>query len=323
MKVAAALTTAASMALMAACGGSGSSESPEDYPSKTITLLVGYEAGGAADLGGRAVAAALERKLGATVVVENRPGATGGVAMQQLANSDPDGYTLESISTSAAVTNPLTQKVDYTTDDYTLVGTFATYPWVYAVNADSPYQTAEEFFAAAKADPGGLKLGTPGASAQTSIQMLRMKNIYDTEVTVVPFSGASVLIPELLGNNIDALGMVSSADVIEQINAGELRALAVGGTERVDYLPDTPTLAEAGFPELTEATAYTGIGVTAGTDPEIIKILSDAIASLNEDEEFVKAVGADYAIDDPISGPELTERFAEQSEIYEDLLKVG
>jgi putative tricarboxylic transport membrane protein len=291
------------------------------YPSEPITFIVPFSAGGPADLAARALAPAMERELGQSLVVENVEGASGARGMQELTTKgEPDGYTIEIVASSAAVVNPLVQDVGYTEKDFEMVGGVAVYPYFIVVPADSPYASAEEFFAAAKAAPGTIKIGTPGATTQPAIQMKRLASEQGVEITPVPFNGNSELVTALLGHNVDGIFVVTSDDILSQIDAGKFRAVAVGSEEPVDYLPGVPTFGSLGYPELSGA-SYNGIAVQAGTPAPVKQKLEAALEKSLGDPEVLRTIGDKYVADEFVSGAELTDVFAQQRAEYGPILK--
>jgi tripartite-type tricarboxylate transporter receptor subunit TctC len=290
------------------------------YPSESITLIVPYGAGGPTDTVARGVAPFFEKELGETVVVVNKTGASGAVGMQEMIQSEPDGHTLQLVASTAAVVTPLTEDVGYTINDFTTIGAVTRYPYVLAVNADSPYQTAQEFFAAAEAKPGEIKVGTPGAASQGAVELQRLKEEYGVDIGSVPFGGNAELNTALLGGNVDGIFLVASQDVLTQVDDGKFRALAVGSEERADYLPEVPTLKELGYDKIDLATSYYGIAVPVGTPEDVRQTLEDTLKAALQDPEVIERIGANYVPEEFVDGEELRERFEAQKEVYEPIL---
>lgn len=306
-----------------ACGGGGSGTDPAEYPSDDISLIIPYAAGGPTDLVARAIAPYFEKQLGETVVPENKEGASGAIGMSQLINSEPDGHTLEVIASSAAVVTPLVQDVEYDESDYVTIGAISQYPYVMATRADSRFATAQDMFAEARANPGTVNVGVPGASSQGAVELQRLAEIHGVRTTAVPFDGNAGCITALLGGNVDAIFLVASDDVLSQVEAGGFKAVAVGSAERAGYLPQTPTFAELGFPELTLGTSYYGLAAPAGTPPAITSRLQDTLRSALGDPQVAEQIGAKYVPEEFIDGEELTALFAEQRAAYAPILADG
>lgn len=309
---------------LSACGGgeadSGAEGNAETYPSEPITLVIPYAAGGPTDLVARSLAPFFEQELGESVIPENRPGGSGALGMSTMIQAGPDGHTLQILASSAAAVTPLVEDVDYDESDYVTIGAISQYPYVLAVREDSEYSSAEEFFAAAEESPGTLSVAVPGASSQGAVELQRLAENYDVVTTPVPFEGNAGSIGALLGGNVDATFVVASDDILGQIEAGEFRPIAVGSAERASYLPETPTLQELGYEDLTMGTSYYGLAAPAGTPDEIVAQLEDTLRAALEDPEVVDRVGEKYVPEEFITGEELGELFAEQRAAYEPVL---
>ena len=316
------LAALAALGLLAACAedGGDAAGDPAAYPSEEIRLLVPYGAGGPTDLTARAYGASLEEQLGQTVVVENLPGGSGAIATQELVTAEPDGHTLSLVTAGTLVLTPLANDVGYTKDDVTPIGVMAEVPSVLAVGSGSPYQSVEDFVAAAEQDPGRLTVGVPGASTPQGIELQRLRDEYGVEVTVVPFDGNAEMTTALLGGNVDAVLINASSDVTANIDAGEFRPLAVSSEERLSWLPDTPTLVESGFPELTLSGSTFGLAGPAGMPEEVVTVLEDALRTAHDDPEVVEQVGEEYIDEEFRGADELQEVLDRTQEVYEPLL---
>ncbi|WP_214368193.1 Bug family tripartite tricarboxylate transporter substrate binding protein [Pseudonocardia sp. H11422] len=311
------LTLVVAAALTASCAGrNASSEETAEYPSREITLIVPYTAGGPTDLASRAMGGYLERTLGQPVIVQNLPGAAGSVAMNELVASDPDGYTVKLIAAPSTVVTPLIQDVAYGPEDFQTVGVITEVPSVLAVGADSEFATGRAFFDSARQRPGQLTVGTPGATTSQAIELRRLATEYGIEVTVVPFNGNAELTQALLGGNVDALLVNVSQDIRGQFDAGEFRPLAISPAERVDYLPDTPTLSELGFPGLTYSTSLFGLGVPVGTPPGIVTKLEEAMWAGLDDPEVRRQLDEAYVPDEFIGATEFRSRLDDIVRVY-------
>lgn len=304
-------------ALTVACSTGGeSSDSAAEYPSEEIRLIVPYTAGGPTDLAARTMGTFLEQRLGEPVIVENLPGAAGSLAMNEFVGSDADGHTLKLIAAPATVVTPLVQDVAYEPDDFETIGIITQMPSVLTVGAGSEYADAEAFLAAARERPGELTVGTPGATTSQAIELRRLANEYDVQVTVVPFDGNAELIQALLGGNVDAILVNASQDIRAQIDGGEFQPLAISPAERVDYLPDTPTFAELGFPELTYSTSLFGLGAPSGTPPEIIAELEAAMRDASADATVRQQLDEAYIPDEFIGATEFRAKLDQIVKVY-------
>jgi tripartite-type tricarboxylate transporter receptor subunit TctC len=305
------VTTAA----LAGCAEDSTSVAAADYPSEDIRLLVPYTAGGPTDIAARAVGAHLEGKLGRPVVVENLPGASGATAYVEMISAEPDGHTLSMTALPTAVLNYLSNDVGYTREDLAPVGVVTQVPSGIVVPADSPYQDVESLFAAARQDPQAITVGTPGATNTHAAETRRITQLYDIPLTVVPFEGNSEVQTALLGGNVSAGFANLSQDLLPAIEAGDLRVLAVGTEERLDYV-DAPTFVEAGYPELVQSTTTFGVIAPAGTPEEVVATLEDALRSASEDEAVVEALDPRYVPEEFLGSADLADLFAETEETF-------
>lgn len=319
----AALSTAA--LLLAGCGGSGggaetgSGAAATKYPTERIRLIVPYTAGGPTDIAARAVAQYMEKELGQTVIVENKPGASGATAYQQLIASEPDGYTLSMFALPTAVLNYLTNDVGYDKDDFIPVGSVTRVPSAIVVPADSPHKTAKDLFDFAKANPGKVTVGTPGSSNTHAAETRRITKEYGIPLTVVPFNGNSEVQTALLGGNIVAGFVNVSQDILPAIESGRIRPLAVGSKEKLSYV-DAPTLTDQGYPKLTQSTTTFGIVAPKGTPQDVVTTLESTLEGALEEASVVDKLDERY-VDDFLGRAELEALFAETEKTFEDVPK--
>ncbi|HYH29851.1 MAG TPA: tripartite tricarboxylate transporter substrate binding protein [Pseudonocardia sp.] len=305
----------AAAALTLSCSGEAP-DTPDEYPTQEITVLVPYTAGGPTDLAARTMGAHLEKALGQPVLVENMPGAAGSVAMNEFVSSEPDGHTLTLIAAPSTVVTPMIQDVSYDANSFVTIGVITEMPSVLAVGRDSQFADAAAFFDAARQRPGELTVGTPGATTSQAIELRRLANEYGVQVTVVPFNGNAELIQAVLGGTVDAVLINASQDVRAQIDAGDFRPLAISPAERVDYLPDTPTLAELGFPELTYSTSLFGLGAPTGTPPEVVQRLEDAMREGLTDPAVREQLDEAYVPDEFVGSDEFRQRLDDIVRVY-------
>ncbi|WP_219415089.1 tripartite tricarboxylate transporter substrate binding protein [Pseudonocardia nigra] len=308
----------AALTLLAACGGGAQENAP--FPSESIRLIVPYAAGGPTDLTARAYGEFLEQDLGQPVVVENLPGGSGAVATQELIGSEPDGYTLALVTAGTTVLTPLANDVGYTAADITTIGVMSEVPSLFAVGANSQYQDIGALTDAARQQPGTVTLGVPGASTPQAIELQRMRDEFGVEFTVVPFNGNAEMTTALLGGNVDAVLINASQDVVENIEAGSFRPLAVSTEERLEWLPDTPTLVEAGFPGLTLSGSTFGLAGPAGMPDPVVTRLEDALRKAHSDPTVVETVGERYIGPEFRGADELRAILDNTQAVYEPIL---
>jgi tripartite-type tricarboxylate transporter receptor subunit TctC len=317
---------AASVLTLAACSddggdaGGGSGGNASDYPSKSISLIVPYAPGGPTDLAARTIGSCLEEQLGQTVVVENREGASGSVGMQAMLAGGDDGYTLSLIAVPASATNPLQDDVGYTNEDYVPIAAVTEIPSALIVGSDSPYQDAEAFFEYAEANPGELKVGVPGTTTSQAMELRRLAEDYGIEVTAVPFTGNAEMTTAILGGNVDAVFINSSQDVLENIDAGSFVPLAISPPEPVEYI-DAPTLAESGFPELTNSVSVFGLAAPAGVPDDVVSTLEDTVRQCLEQDEVRERLGEQYVPDEFIGTEAFSDRIDAIVEAYGPILQ--
>lgn len=321
---------AASAVLLAACaeteqegaGGGGAAAPGEgEYPTEDITLYVPYAPGGPTDLAARTVGDCLAEDFGATVVAENREGASGALGMQAMIQGGNDGHSLSLIAVPASATNPLQDDVGYTNEDYVPIAVVTEIPSVLAVGQGSRFPDAQALFAAAEQNPGQVTVGVPGATTSQAMELQRLAEGHGVEVARVPFSGNAEMTTALLGGNVDAVFINASKDVLENIEAGSFVPLAISPEERVDYLPDVPTLAELGFPELTNSVSVFGLAAPAGTPEDVLQTLEDGVRACVEKPEVVETLGDQYVPDTFIGRGDFQARIDEIVEVYGPLLK--
>jgi tripartite-type tricarboxylate transporter receptor subunit TctC len=316
--------------LLAACGGDdgggetaapGQQASPaSNYPTKSIRFLVPFVAGGPSDLTSRVTGACLEQELGQTVVVENKPGASGALATNEMKAAKPDGHTLSLVTAGTMVLTPLSNPVGYTKDDITPIGVMAEVPSLLAVGKASPYKDAKAFFEAAKAKPDQLKVGVPGASTPQGIELKRLAQDHGVKVTVVPFNGNAEMTTALLGGNVDAILINASADVVKNIDAGQFVPLAVSPEERLPWLPNTPTLVEAGFEGLTLSGSTFGLAGPKGMPDDVTQKLEDTLKACLAKPDVQEKLGKRYVTKEFVDGDGLKAILDETQDVYQPIL---
>lgn len=219
------------------------------YPSRAITLLVGFAPGGGTDIIARFLAPFLQEELGQTIAVENRPGASGTLAVLALSRARPDGYTMLMTTISAsAVVPPLMNPPPFDIrKDQTAVVHAATVPLVAVVPANSPDRSLQDLIERARCNPGKLNYASSGVATQQHLAAELLSSSAGVQMTHVPFRGTGQAVNEILAGRID-LAIDTFPTYLPHIRDGRVRALAVTMPQRVEWLPETPTVAELGFP---------------------------------------------------------------------------
>lgn len=252
------------------------------YPSRTIKMIVPYPAGGTTDLLGRLVADQLKTGLGATVVVENKPGAGTTLGAEQVARSEPDGYTLlMATSTTLAINKTLYKKLPYDpVKDFAPVALVAAVPFALIVNPALPVTNLVEFIAYAKAHPG-LAYGSAGNGSPQHLGAEMLRTAAGIDIRHVPYRGSVPAMLDLIAGHIPLM-VVDLQPALQQIREGKVRVLGVTTSKRVAAAPDIPTLAEAGLPGF-ELVAWQGVVAPAGAPRGILDQLAAQIAKLVAD----------------------------------------
>jgi tripartite-type tricarboxylate transporter receptor subunit TctC len=255
-------------------------EDPAKYPSKPITLIVGFEPGGAADLTARKLAKLAESSLGQPIIIENRGGGAGVIGLAGVAKADPDGYTIGTFSFSASVYAPHLRKVPFKTkEDFTYIMQFGEYNYLFIVRTDSPWKTLKDFFEVAK--KRRLTYATAGALGATHVFMTDLARTEKLNLTHVPYKGSAQQISTVLGGDVNA-SIVATA--IRFVKSGDARALAVYGANRMDGLPDVPTFRELGYQK--DTARWVGIAGPKGIPERIRLKLEEAFTKACKDPSF-------------------------------------
>ncbi len=254
----------------------------QQYPAKTIRLIVPFVAGGSADVLGRVLAQRLTQQYGQQMVVENRPGSGGHVGAEAAARAAPDGHTivLGTIGIHAAYT--IYSKLGYDpARDLQAVAMYVDVPCILIVHPSVPVKNVKEFIALAQKKPGRLNFGTAGSGSSTHMVGEWFKLVTGVNLTHVPYKGSAQAMQDLLGGQIELM-FENLPTAIAQVRAGKVRALGMTSRERSPSMPEVPTVAEAGVPGF-EATAWFTIAAPA-------KVPADIIRKLNTDmNTFLKA----------------------------------
>ena len=247
------------------------------YPSKPIRFVVPYPPGGPTDILGRAVAQALTESLGQTVVVENKPGASGMIGAEQVAKAAPDGYTLL-VNASIHVINPsLFSKPTFDAmQDFAPVTQIASVPLILVVGQPVPANSVKELIALAKANPGKLSFASSSVGAAPHLAGELLKRMAGIDIVHVPYKGSGPATTDLIGGHVTMM-IDSMPSSIAHVKSGKLKVLGVSTAKRTPALPDTPTIAESGLPGFDIATWY-GVWAPAKTPKEIVSRMSSEIA---------------------------------------------
>jgi len=259
------------MLVMGAC----SAAFAQDWPNRPIRVLVGFAPGGTADLSARLPADGVSRELGQPVLIENRPGGSGSVAIEALMRSAADGYTLVVGSDSAFYQPVIDPKLPYRADrDLMPITILVSQPIVVAVHPAPGWKSIADMLKAARAQPGEVPYAISSPTGTQALAGLLFFQLAKAKLTAIPYKGGGQAIRDLVGGQVP-IGVLGSSPVVPQAKAGRIRILAVTSGKRSTALPEVPTLAEAGYPEI-DITQWFGIMGKAGTPSAVIERLSQA-----------------------------------------------
>ena len=267
----------------------------QEWPNRPISLIVSYPPGGTADLMARTVATPLGKILGTSVVVENKPGASGQIAASYVAKANADGYTLMLDASSYSVNPSLFPKLPYDPNrDFKTLAVLAQYPNVLLVNPSFPAKSVKELVAMAKAKPNSISYASSGNGSAQHLAGALFEVKAGVEMQHIPYKGGGPALNDVIGGQVPVFfGSVASTK--QYVDSGKLNALAVTGKKRASSMPNVPTMAEAGVAGY-EVYEWNGIFAPSGTPAPILIKLSDAIAKVMaspEVREKVLSLGGD------------------------------
>ena len=303
----------------------GVASAQDVYPSKPITLIVPFPPGGVADIVGRPFAEALSRELKTPVIIENKPGAGGGIGMGAVAKAKADGYTLlmalSSISILPEADKVLGRAPLYQLDQFTPIARLTADPTVLAVRADSPWKTLQDFVADARRRPGAITYGSSGNYGTMHVPMEMFAHRADVKLLHVPFTGGGPAVVALLGGQVDALSTGPST-VLQHVKAGKVRVLASWGDHRLASLPDVKTLTESGFDAVFFQ--WCALFAPAGTPEPVLSRLREAARVAAADPRFVNTLATVETPVQYLDAPEMR-RFweADAKTLAEAVQRVG
>ncbi|GIK88045.1 MAG: tripartite tricarboxylate transporter substrate binding protein [Burkholderiales bacterium] len=281
------VTAAVALAAVALAGPAPAQE----YPSKPVRILVPYPPGGASDVTARILADKLSKRWGGKpVFVENKAGANGVIGTETIARAEPDGYTIGLVASSHVTNHALMKKVPYELADMVPITITAQVQLGLVVNPAVPANDVRALVAYAKANPGKLAVATSGRGSNPQLWALAFQQMTGTKMIDVPYKGSGAAHPDLLAGQTQLM-FDAVAAVMPHVKAGKLRLLAVGGEKRSPFLPDTPTMQEAGVPGYVNA-SWGAVIAPAKTPKAIVdKLNADIVAILNEADTKERLAG--------------------------------
>ena len=295
----------------------------QPFPSKTVKIVVGFTAGGPSDIVARLVGQQLSERLGKPVVVENRPGATGTIGADIVAKSKPDGYTLYLASqTTHAVTPYMYQKVGYDpVNDFATVTLAMQNPLLVVAHPSLGVKSMQELVALARAKPGAIDFATGGIGSSPHMSVELFKSLFGLNMVAVHYKGDSAATADLLGGQVPVM-FASIAGLLQHVQSGKLRGLAVTGAQRSAIAPEFPTIAESGLTGYQVITWF-GLLVPAGTPADVIsKLHQETVQSLGlpQVKEQIAKLGMEVVGSTPEQfGAFLKEENARWSKVVRDL----
>ena len=314
----------AAVAILAALPCYAAAQSADSYPARPVKILVPYAPGGATDIIARIVAARLTESLGQSFIVENRPGATGNVALEAVAKAPADGYTLfvGNVSTNTINENTFADTLTIKPSrDLVGIAKLVEIPHIVAASAAFPANSIPELIAEAKKNPGKINYGSAGIGSYPHLDMEKFKKAAGIELTHIPYKdGAAKMIPSLLGNEIQ-VAFINLSSTLPHIRAGRMKALATTAPARLPELPEVPTLAELGYPGIG-TNAWQGMFAPAATPKPVVDKLYGAVAAALTNPELRETLGKQMmSVELSKSPQEFTDLVRKETRSWGDFLR--
>ncbi len=295
----------------------------QDYPNQAVTLVIPYGPGGASDLAGRALAESASKYLDEPLTVVNKPGASGMNGARSVSQAKPDGYTLLLARVGMTLSPAVNPQVKTDWNDYTFLGSLEATPMILAVKKDSPYESVEDLLAAVKKDPGSLTYAASGATAIDgfTVQSLLSDAGLDplNDATLIPYKGGGALATALLGGHVDFLAIAASS-LMPHIQSGDMKPLAVFAPERMDSLPDVPTVNELGYETAGQITGWSALYGPKGLPEDVQKKWDDVLAKVAKDDTWLTLADRRGSIS-TIGKTDMNEYAKSQYELFHGLAK--
>ncbi len=259
-----------------------------EYPERPLTILTGYPAGGMVDIVARALAEGLKKKFPKGVAIVSRPGAGGSLAVAELVQTKPDGYTVILAPLSTLVIHPQLNDLPYKTpDDYEAIINVVSFYSLLVVKGDAPWKTVQEFINAGKASPAKLRVGSPGEGTASHLSLEELKRRAGVNLTHVPFSGWGESSPALLGGHIEGL-VAQPGEVKPLVEGGKMRVLMVFQAQRHPAYPEAPSARDMGWDAVSGASFM--FVAPRGTPGPVLKYIHDAVKTAMAEPQFVNTI---------------------------------
>jgi tripartite-type tricarboxylate transporter receptor subunit TctC len=261
----------------------------QEFPSRTVKIVMGFGPGGLGDIAGRAIGEVMSKSIGQPVIIENMPGAGGATAALAVARAAPDGHSMLWVSSQNAIAPSMFKALPYDwSRDFTPIGPMATFDFVLFVHRDSPLKNVGDVIEAAKKNPDKFNFGSIAVGTAQNLSTLNFVSTAGLSVPTVPFRTTGEVVTALISGNVQA-AFETIPGVIGQINGGNLRAIAVSSNKRVPFLPDVPTIAESGVPNYWTY-SWNGMVLPAKTPYDVVmrinKEINGAIATPEIQKRF-------------------------------------
>ncbi len=308
--------------MVAVVAGVSTRADAQSFPTRPVSMVVPYAAGGSADVVGRLVAAEMAKVLGQNVIIDMRPGAGGNIGADLVARSArADGYTMLLGSLSLS-TNPSLMKLSFDPrKDLVAVAGLANLPNLMVTAVDSPYKSIKEVIAAARQQPGKLSFGSSGPGTSSHLAGELLKIAADIDMIHVPYKGSGAVYPDLMSGRVNFLFDLAGS-AVGQVQGGKVRALATTSSRRSAALPDVPTIAESGFPGF-QFGAYLALFAPAATPKEAIARLEDAAAKALQVPLVKERLTQMAAESLPVAAAEFQKYFNDDVERFARLVREG
>jgi tripartite-type tricarboxylate transporter receptor subunit TctC len=279
----------------AACCAAAALAQPSAYPSKPIRLIVPFAPGGSSSIVARAFSTEMSKGLGQQFVVENKPGAGGNIAMEEVAKAEPDGYTLIIGHVGTLAMNPyMFENLPYDANkDFRPVSLFAKVPTIFVVHESVPVKNLREFVALAKKEPGMLNYGSAGNGSAGHLAIEYLKLVSGIDIQHVPYKGTGPNLIDLVAGRTQ-FSAAGTPPFMPHVKSGKLRVVAVGTTRRLPILPDVGTVAEQGYPGF-ETSQWYGLNAPAKTPDAVVNRLAAESAKAARSEALEKQLEPDSA----------------------------